>query len=262
MDLDLPYTFAGLLVGLIVGLTGIGGGALMTPLLVLGFGVPPLAAVGTDLVYAAITKTAGVWVHSRSGTVHWRVMAIMAIGSIPAALATVVLLQWLGVDAKTHEKLITIPLSVALILTSLVLLFRERLLHIHELPSFVGVRTALRHWRVFLTILAGATIGVLITLSSVGAGALGTAALVLFYPSLRGATIVGTDLAHAVPLAAVAGLGHMHLGNVDFALLGSLLLGSLPGVYIGSRFGTFLPDRILRPMLAAMLMFIGLRFVL
>lgn len=260
--MELPYTFAGLLVGLIVGLTGIGGGALMTPLLVLGFGIPPLAAVGTDLVYAALTKTTGVWVHARRGTVHWRVMTIMAMGSIPAALATVVLLQWLEVDAKTHEKLITVPLSVALILTSLVLLLRERLHRIHEIPSFAGVRAVLRRWRAFLTVLAGVAIGVLITLSSVGAGALGTAALVFLYPSLRGAAIVGTDLAHAVPLATVAGLGHMHMGNVNFALLGSLLLGSLPGVYVGSRLGTFLPDRILRPMLAAMLMLIGLRFVL
>lgn len=260
--MDLPYTFAGFLVGVIVGLTGIGGGSLMTPMLVLGFGVPPITAVGTDLVQAAITKSTGVWVHGQRGTVRWQVVAALALGSLPAAIATVLLLGQIDAHSQAREVLITTTLSIALILTSLVLLFRGQLQRVHESPRLAALRTVVRRWRGRLTVLGGAGIGVLLTLSSVGAGALGTALLVLLYPGLRGAAIVGTDLAHAIPLAAVAGVGHIHLGSVDFGLLGSLLLGSLPGVYLGSRLGIFLPDIVLRPILAVMLMFVGLRLAL
>ncbi len=260
--MDLPYIFAGFLVGVIVGLTGIGGGSLMTPILVLSFSVPPVTAVGTDLVHAAITKSTGVWVHGQRGTVRWQVVATMALGSLPAAIATVLLLGQIDAHSQARDVLITTTLSIALILTSLVLLFRGRLQRVHENPRLAPLRAVVRRWRVLLTTLGGAVIGVLLSLSSVGAGALGTALLVLLYPGLRGAAIVGTDLAHAVPLAAVAGIGHMHLGSVDLGLLGNLLLGSLPGVYLGSRLGVFLPDTVLRSVLAAMLMFVGLRLAM
>jgi uncharacterized protein len=259
--MDLPYAIAGLIVGLVVGLTGIGGGALMTPLLVLGFGVPPVIAVGTDLLYAAITKTAGVWVHGRRGTVTWRIVVLMALGSLPAAVVTIALLARLD-GPESYEALVTNTLAVALILVALLLFLKGPIQRLHQHARLAGARAAVRRWRAPLVVGGGASIGVLVTLSSVGAGALGTALLVVLYPGLRGVAIVGTELAHAVPLATVASLGHLHLGTVDFVLLGSLLVGSLPGVYLGSRLGIFLPDRILRPVLGGMLMLVGLKFAL
>lgn len=258
---DLSYTVAGLVVGLIVGLTGIGGGALMTPVLVLGFGISPLVAVGTDLAYAAITKSTGVWVHWRRGFVEWRIMGTMALGSLPAAVITLLLLGQSGGHPKVSEALITTALSVALVLTALVLLSKDQLQRIHELPRLASVRLWIRQRRLAFTVAGGVGIGILVTLSSVGAGALGTAMLVLLYPGLRGSAIIGTDLAHAVPLAAVAGLGHASIGSVDTTLLVNLLLGSLPGVYLGSRLGIFLPEKILRPVLAVMLMYAGFRLL-
>lgn len=258
--MDVAYAIAGLVVGFAVGLTGVGGGALMTPLLHLGFGIPLATAVGTDLLYAAATKLSGVWVHGRSGTVDWRVVRRLCLGSLPAALVTVYVLDAVDLDGARLEAVILPVLSAALFFTASVLLFRGRIrrLATHE-AQFPRLYALHRRLRPGATVLVGTVIGVLVTLTSVGAGVLGTTAILLLYPGFGAVRVVGTELAHAVPLTFVAGLGHMHLGTVDYGLLGALLVGSLPGVYLGSRLGARISDRVLRPVLAGMLVFIGWR---
>ncbi len=260
MDLELGYTLAGFAVGFIVGMTGIGGGSLMTPILVLGFGIQPAVAVGTDLLYAAITKAGGIFVHNSKKTIEWRIVGLLAAGSVPSSVVMIFVLKWLEAQEIDYSSLITTTLSVALILTSIAMLFKVRL---HRFASTNGrlepLRDLHREYRPQLTITTGIMLGILVTLSSVGAGAIGTAALFFLYPRMPSISIIGTDLAHAVPLTAVAGLGHAHLGTVDYGMLLSLLLGSLPGIYLGSHFVTHLPDRIVRPALAGMLLLIGVR---
>ncbi len=254
--MDWMYTLSGFLVGFIVGVTGVGGGSLMTPLLVLVFGIAPATAVGTDLLYAALTKMGGSWAHSKRGTVDWRVVKLLALGSLPAALLSMLLLHHLALDEKHLKSLITSVLSIALVLTALALLLKPYLQKLGR--SRDGVVYELHaHHLTGATILTGAVLGVLVTISSVGAGALGVVVLLFLYPRLPMAKIVGTDIAHAVPLTLVAGLGHAALGTVNFGLLGSLLLGSLPGIYLGSHLGVKIPERVLRPILAAMLIIIG-----
>lgn len=256
--MDPLFTLAGFVVGICVGLTGVGGGALMTPILVMGFGIPTALAVGTDLVYAALTKASGVWFHSRKGHIQWRLVGYLALGSLPATLITVVLLDSLQPSGQ-HERVITTALGVTLIMTSLVLLLKERIA-----KSMASGNSRIAAWirrhRTRLLVTLGAVLGVLVTLSSVGAGALTAAILFLLYPRMPAIAVVGTDLAHAVPLATVAGLGHLQLGNVDFTLLGSLLLGSIPGTALGSQLGIHLPETMLRRGLAGILFFTGLKF--
>lgn len=256
------YTVSGFLVGFIVGMTGVGGGSLMTPILVLFFSFKPAIAVGTDLLYASITKAGGIWVHSRNGSVRWRIVGLLAAGSVPSAVLTLSLLKYLRDHGFNYESLITSTLGVALILTALALLCKNRLLELSNNERFAFIKIIHERYLTQLTILAGMLLGILVTLSSVGAGALGVAILFFLYPRLPAIHIVGTDLAHAVPLTAVAGLGHMQLGSVDLELLGSLLLGSLPGIYLGSHVGLRLPEKVVRPALAGMLLMIGLRFAL
>jgi len=259
--MDVIYTASGFLVGLIVGVTGVGGGSLMTPLLVLMFGVAPATAVGTDLLYASLTKSLGGWVHARRGTVDWRVVALLSLGSIPAALITVLLLKYLAPADETLHGLVTSVLSVALLLTALALLFKGQIRKLSRRED--GAVHEMSHRRLSVTtVLTGVVVGVLVTISSVGAGVLGTVALLFLYPRMSTARIVGTDIVHAVPLTAVAGLGHVALGTVDFMLLGSLLLGSLPGIYIGSQLSSRVPESVMRPLLAFMLLLIGTRMVL
>lgn len=255
--MDIAYTIAGFVVGAIVGLTGMGGGALMTPFLVL-YGVPPAIAVGTDLLYAAATKSGAVWLHSRRRTVQWRIVGLLALGSVPAAVLTVFMLSRLG---GRQETLITTTLGVSLVLTSLVLLFKERLRRLGT-RRWPAVRHVVRRHVSPLTVLAGAALGTLVTLSSVGAGALGAAVLLVLHRRLPAVNVIGTDLAHGLPLALLAGLGHLHLGTVDFTLLGNLLLGSLPGIALGTRMSVNLPELLLRRVLAAMLLVIGVGFTL
>lgn len=258
--MEWAYTLSGLVVGFIVGLSGVGGGALMTPLLVLGFGVPPAVAVGTDLLYASVTKAAGVWVHGRRGNVEWKVVGRMALGSLPAAALVLWGMSAMGADSRQFSNLITGMLGFALILTAGALLFRERLQRLgREIGGALPERGA--RGLVPATITAGAVLGVLVTLSSVGAGALGVMALFMLYPRLTTVKMVGSDIAHAVPLATVAGLGHFYLGTVDFGLLGSLLLGSLPGIYLGSHAAGRVPERAMRTILASMLLLVGSRLV-
>ncbi len=260
MEMDWLYTVSGFLVGLIVGVTGVGGGSLMTPLLVLFFGVSPATAVGTDLLYAAITKSLGGWVHSRNGTVEWKVVGLLSLGSIPAALFTIALLKYLALDEKTLRSLVTSVLSVALLATAVVLLLKDwiKKIALREDGSIYEIHH--RHLSA-ATIFTGVVVGALVTVSSIGAGVLGTVVLLFLYPRFSAVKVVGTDIAHAVPLTTVAGLGHMALGTVDLVLLGSLLLGSLPGIYIGSHLSAKVPEKVLRPILATMLLIIGLKMV-
>jgi uncharacterized membrane protein YfcA len=259
--MDWLYTFSGFLVGLIVGVTGVGGGSLMTPLLVLFFGVSPATAVGTDLLYASITKALGGWVHSRNGTVDWKVAGLLGLGSLPAALFTLALFRFLALDENALKGLVTGVLSVALLLTAAALLLKDQIKSIALRDDGTVYELHHRHLTA-ATIVTGAIVGVLVTISSIGAGVLGTVALLFLYPRMPAVKVVGTDIAHAVPLTAVAGLGHLALGTVDLVLLGSLLLGSLPGIYIGSHLSARVPEKVLRPILAVMLLIIGTRLVL
>jgi uncharacterized membrane protein YfcA len=232
----------------------------MTPLLVLFFGVSPATAVGTDLLYASITKSLGGWVHSRNGSVDWKVVGLMAIGSLPAAVLTIALLKFLALDEKTLRGLVTSVLSIALLLTAAVLLLKDWIKKISQRED--GTVYELHHrYLPAATIATGFVVGALVTISSIGAGVLGTVALLFLYPRMTAVKVVGTDIAHAVPLTAIAGLGHMTMGTVDLVLLGSLLLGSLPGIYIGSHLSAKVPERILRPTLALMLLIIGVKMV-
>jgi uncharacterized membrane protein YfcA len=265
--MTIAYIVSGLLVGFLVGLTGVGGGSLMTPLLVFLFGFAPKAAVGTDLLFAAITKTGGVFVHhGKHRSVEWKIVFQLCLGSLPAALVVIYLLENVFTKDEAITKVITTSLGVALIFTSLALFLRNRLTGRRKLDTTAVQRLThaerFGRWQGFLTVLTGLVLGVLVTLSSVGAGALGTMALLFLYPRLATVRIVGTDLAHAIPLTAVAGLGHLHMGNVDLNLLGSLLIGSLPGIYLGSHLSAKIPEKVLRPALATLLLIIGCKFVL
>ncbi|EKT4467262.1 sulfite exporter TauE/SafE family protein [Pseudomonas putida] len=249
------FTIAGLVVGFIVGMTGVGGGSLMTPIL-LWFGINPATAVGTDLLYAAITKASGVWVHGRNKNIDWKITGLLSLGSVPAAASTLWFLSTLHTDTSALNAVIKQGLAVVLILTALAILFKSRL------QAFAN-RHAGDHYHLsdralnILTVLTGVMLGVMVTLTSIGAGALGTVALFLLYPFLVTRRLVGTEIAHAVPLTLVAGLGHAGMGNMDWSLLGYLLLGSLPGIYLGSHLTGRISDRVLRPCLATMLLLIG-----
>jgi uncharacterized membrane protein YfcA len=256
---DLVYTLAGLLIGAIVGMTGVGGGSLMTPFLI-WWGVPPLMAVGTDLVYASITKSGAVWMHHRADNVRWHIAARLLAGSIPATIVAILILKGLNVEGGQHEVVITTVLGISLMLSSLMLLFGGALQRGSLADQAAMFRKLHRGWGLPVTVGAGVVIGVLVTISSVGAGALGTAVLVTLYPRMPTINIVAIDLAHAVPLAAVAGAGHLFLGSVNPVLLVSLLLGSLPGVAIGTRIGTYLPDQMMRRILGVLLLLIGFGF--
>jgi len=260
--MDFGYSIAGFVVGFIVGMTGVGGGSLMTPILVIIFGIKPAIAVGTDLLYAAITKSGGILVHNKKGTILWRIVGLLSLGSLPASLVSIYLLQYLDQAGINYDRLITTSLSIALILTSLVLLFKDRLQALGRNERFDVIRKLHKQLQTPITVLAGVLLGVLVTLSSVGAGALGAAILFFLYPRLPSIKIVGTDLAHAVPLTAVAGLGHMHLGTINYTMLAFLLLGSLPGIYIGSHIAVRLSERFVRPALASMLFLIGLKLAI
>ena len=256
--MDFLYVISGFAVGAIVGVTGVGGGSLMTPLLVLLFGVAPVTAVGTDLLFAAITKTGGAWAHARRGGVDWKIVARLAAGSVPAAALTLVWLHFFVSDQKALSHVVSAGLGVALLLTAGALLFREPL---RRWAARRGASVTDEHTTTKRTIVFGAVLGVLVSISSVGAGALGVTALFFLYPGLAAARIVGSDIAHAVPLTLVAGLGHAAAGVVDWPLLGSLLVGSLPGIWLGSRLGQALPERLLRGALATMLVLIGGKLV-
>lgn len=251
------YSLAGVLVGVLVGLTGVGGGSLMTPLLVLAFGFHPSTAVGTDLLYASATKTVGTTVHGWRGTVDWRVVARLATGSIPATLLTLLLLAHEGERTAATGHVISTLLGITLVLTAIATLFRRRL--VAWLSSRLGAVGAGRS--AALTIALGAVLGVLVSLTSVGAGALGMTALLVLYPRHPINRLVGSDIAHAVPLTLLGGLGHMAMGSVDLSLLASLLIGSVPGIIVGSLLASRIRDGVLGPVLAATLGIVGARLL-
>jgi uncharacterized membrane protein YfcA len=251
------YTVSGFAVGMLVGLTGVGGGSLMTPLLVLLFGIHPATAVGTDLLYAGLTKISGSMVHGYNGAIDWRVTRRLASGSIPAAALTLLTLAHFGVDAKATSVAITTTLGLALILTAVTLLFRRRLLK--AAASLFDKRSDGEITA--LTVSLGAVLGVLVSISSVGAGAIGATVLLMLYPKMPTVRIVGSDIAHAAPLTLLAGAGHWWLGSVDWHLLVSLLIGSIPGIAIGSHVASRVPERVLRPLMAGTMAIVGGKLV-
>jgi uncharacterized membrane protein YfcA len=251
------FVLSGFAVGFLVGMTGVGGGSLMTPLLILLFHVHPVTAVGTDLIYASVTKTGGGLVHGFNKTIDWRIVRRLASGSLPASLLTLGTLWLLHVDQAVYSALVTKVLGVALILTAAALLFRRRLLATYS--RRVGVLTD-GQTRTF-TILTGVVLGAMVTISSVGAGALGVTALLLLYPELPVVRIAGSDIAHAVPLTLIAGMGHLATGGIDTGVLVSLLCGSLPGIMLASLFAPRLPDRALRIILAVTLTVVAIRLL-
>jgi uncharacterized membrane protein YfcA len=253
VEINPLYSIAGVAVGFLVGLTGVGGGSLMTPLLVLAFGFHPVTAVGTDLLYASATKTVGSAVHGFSGTVDWKVVRRLAIGSVPATFVTLLALAYAGTKFDGTEHVITVMLGVTLIATAIAMAFRRQIL-----ARYAGRLEATSDRQILrLTVILGAVLGVLVSLSSVGAGALGMTALLILYPKLPTNRLVGSDIAHAVPLTLIAGMGHWAMGSVDFGLLLSLLVGSVPGIVIGSLMSARVPDGVSRTVLAGTLAIVG-----
>jgi uncharacterized protein len=252
-SLHVLYIVSGFLVGLLVGQTGVGGGSLMTPILVLIFGVHPAAAVGTDLLYASITKTVGTAVHGANHTVEWPIVARLAAGSVPATTLTLFVISHFDLSSRTASHVISTVLGVMLLITSVALMYRHRLIAMGaDRLSAYSPRSP-----VPLTVLTGAVLGVLVTISSVGAGAIGVTVLLLLYPGLPMARIVGSDIAHAVPLTLIAGVGHWFLGSVNLGMLVSLLVGSIPGIILGSLLAVRVPEWVLRPLLAVTLALVG-----
>ena len=260
---DIAFILAGFAVGLIIGLTGVGGGSLMTPILIFFFGIKPYMAVGTDLLFAAFTKMGGTLSLARQRLVPWRVVGQLCAGRIPASLITLAVLHRLGPASPEVQKLMTTTLGMALLLTAAAMLYKavrgkqlpRSLAHGEELAAMQA-----RHWS--LPLLFGAVIGTLVTLTSVGAGAIGVTVLLVLFPLLPLHRIVAADIAYAVPLTLVAGMGHASLGSVDWPLLAKLLAGSLPGIWLGSRLMRHTPDRVIRSILSVLLAWAGTKLVM
>ena len=251
--IDPLYVASGFGVGLLVGMTGVGGGSLMTPLLILLFGIHPSTAVGTDLLYAAATKAGGSVVHNLARSIHWPAVIRLASGSIPASILTLAVLWQLDLDSATARSLVNMVLCLALLLTAASLIFRRAIVEsLRWRMERLDAGTIAR-----ATVLVGAILGVLVSISSVGAGAVGVTALLLLYPKLPMVRIVGSDIAHAVPLTLIAGIGHWAMGAIDWHLMGVLLIGSLPGIVIGSYCATRVPETALRLLLAATLILVA-----
>lgn len=243
----LTYIISGFAVGLLVGMTGVGGGSLMTPLLTLLFGVPPSVAVGTDLAFASITKAAGTFTHRLRGTVHWDIVKLLCIGALPAAVGATLALRHFGTLTPEMGQIIRYSIAGSVLLTVVALLFKGKMLHwINAKPERQLQGRALST----ATIVSGAVLGILVTVSSIGAGAIGATLLVMLYPRLSAAEVAGTDIAYAVPLTAIAAAGHWWLGSINWPLLAMLLIGSLPGITLGSWIARSVPERFLRGLLA------------
>jgi uncharacterized membrane protein YfcA len=254
----LTYITAGFAVGLLVGMTGVGGGSLMTPLLTLLFGVSPTVAVGTDLAFASVTKGAGTITHRFNGTVNWAIVRRLCLGALPAALVATLALRHFGALDKEIGQIIRYSIAGSVMLTVVALLFRKRMLAwIHAKPSRQLQGGALTT----ATVVSGVILGVLVTVSSIGAGAIGATLLVMLYPKLTPAEVAGTDIAYAVPLTAIAAVGHWWLGSIDWTLLVTLLIGSLPGITLGSMLARKVPERFLRALLALTLTGVAFKLV-
>ena len=259
---DLAFIFAGFFVGFVVGLTGVGGGSLMTPILIFFFGVKPYLAVGTDLLFAAFTKMGGTAKLARARIIDWRVVGQLSAGSIPAALATLYVLKQVGPASAEAQGLMTTTLGFALLLTAAATLYKA--IKGKKAPITIAAGQEEKaatplHWA--LPIVFGALIGTMVTLTSVGAGAIGVTVLMILYPLLPLPRIVAADIAYAVPLTLVAGFGHASMGSVDWPLLVKLLAGSLPGIWIGSHVMTRIPERAIRSLLSVLLAYAGLKLI-
>jgi uncharacterized membrane protein YfcA len=256
--MDVSFVISGFAVGLLVGMTGVGGGSLMTPLLTLLFGVTPAVAVGTDLAFASLTKGVGTFTHRLRGTVHWDIVRRLCIGALPAAVLASLGLKYFGTLSPELGKIIRYTIAASVLLTVCALLFRRKMLawiNAHpERQLQGGALTA-------ATIFAGAVLGTLVTISSIGAGAIGATVLVMLYPRLSPAEVAGTDIAYAVPLTAIAAFGHWWLGSIDWTLLLTLLVGSLPGITVGSYFARAVPERLLRGLLAFVLVAVAAKLI-
>jgi uncharacterized membrane protein YfcA len=253
------YIVSGFAVGLLVGLTGVGGGSLMTPLLTLLFGINPTVAVGTDLAFASITKSAGTLAHRIRNTVHWEIVKRLCIGALPAALLTTLALKYFGALEQHITQIIRYTIAFSVLLTAIAIIFRSRMqawITAHPERQLHGKK------QVIATVIAGAAIGTLVTVSSIGAGAVGATVLVMLYPHLKPAEIAGTDIAYAVPLTAIAAIGHWWLGSINWELLGMLLIGSVPGITIGSLAARAVPEKFLRGLLATTLTGVAAKLVL
>lgn len=255
--MEFGYIVAGFIVGALVGLTGVGGGSLMTPILLLFFHIKPAVAVGTDLLYASITKSAGILAHSKLGNIDWKIVRLLAYGSVPASMVTILFLRTIDIDSSNAISTIKFWLGVALIITSVAVLLRENLMKFVRGDNWIPEKYVAP-----ATVLLGLVLGALVTLTSVGAGALGVTALLMLYPHKKITTIVGSDIAHAVPLTLVAGLGHATLGTINYSLLGTLLIGSIPGIYLGSHMSSKVAEHWVRIALAAILIYVGFKLVL
>ena len=255
---SLPFIVSGFGVGLLVGLTGVGGGSLMTPVLILLFVVQTTTAVGTDLLYAAATKGAGTLSRGLAQTVDWKITARLACGSVPGTTLTIAALYLLDVHGSVSPRLLNIILGMTLLISAAGMLFLRRLrrLTVRRHPAFVAARLLVPG-----TMLAGFALGILVTLTSVGAGALGMVLLVLLYTDTPIDRLVGSDIAHAVPLTLIAGCGHWLLGSVNWALVATLLLGSVPGILLGSHLSSRLPERVARSVVAVILVVVGTRML-
>jgi uncharacterized membrane protein YfcA len=256
--MTVTYIVSGFAVGILVGLTGVGGGSLMTPLLTLVFGVPPTVAVGTDLAFASITKVAGTFAHRFRGTVHWQIVKHLSFGALPAAVVATLALKYFGTLDQEIGQIIRYSIAGSVLLTVVAIIFRNRMqawITLHPEKQLQGTRL------VAATIVAGVVLGTLVTISSIGAGAIGATLLVLLYPRLSSAEIAGTDIAYAVPLTAIAALGHWWLGSINWELLGMLLLGSVPGITIGSLAARAIPEKFVRILLATTLTGVAAKLV-
>jgi uncharacterized membrane protein YfcA len=258
--MDWAHGLSGLLVGVLVGATGVGGGSLMAPIMILLLGVSPTTAVGTDLWFAAITKSVGSVVHHSVGQPDWQVVKRLALGSIPASIATSLFLSQLDMG-QLKTGLIINALGVILIVTAVATLSWRRI-QTMALNFDPVVAAAYQKRQPAVTVLAGVVLGVLVTLTSIGAGALGAAMLLALYPlRMTAQRLVGTDIVHAVPLTIVAGMGHLLMGNVNFTLLGALLVGSIPGIIIGSLLANRVDGRYIRVALAVVLVITGAKML-
>ncbi|WP_293776591.1 sulfite exporter TauE/SafE family protein [uncultured Oxalicibacterium sp.] len=256
--MSVTYMVSGFAVGLLVGLTGVGGGSLMTPLLTLLFGIHPTVAVGTDLAFASVTKVAGTFAHRYKGNVHWDIVRLLCIGALPAAVVTTLVLKYVGGLSDEIGHIIRYSIAGSVMLTVIALIFRKHIqnwVNAHPERQLHGRKLAAA------TIISGVILGTLVTISSIGAGAIGATILVLLYPRLSPAEIAGTDIAYAVPLTAIAALGHWWLGSINWELLATLLLGSVPGITIGSLLSRAIPEKVLRALLAVVLTTVAVKLV-